>query len=50
VTLSDDIAKKTAYGTKIAKLRFFDPVAAFEMRPMLTERLNTEVVPNWRAR
>ena len=39
-----------SYGdTKLSHVRFFDPVVAFENRPAWTERLTTEVVPNWQA-
>ena len=50
VRLSAAVAARTPYGTKLEKLRFFDPVMFFENRPIWTERLNTEIVPNWRTR
>lgn len=50
VRLSAAVAARTPYGAKLEKLRFFDPVMFFENRPIWTERLNTEIVPNWRTR
>jgi hypothetical protein len=40
-----------SYGDeKMKKIRFFDPVFWFENRPAWTERLTTEVVPQWKVR
>ena len=50
VPVSPDRAARMSYGdTKLSHVRFFDPVVAFENRPAWTERLTTEVVPNWQA-
>ncbi len=50
VVLSAEAASKAAYGDKLKKIRFFDPVFAADMRPAWTERMNTEVVPAWQSR
>ena len=48
VPVSADRAARMSYGdAKLSHVRFFDPVVAFENRPAWTERLTTEVVPNW---
>lgn len=45
------VAAKMSYGAeKMAKIRFFDPVFWYENRPAWTERLTTEVVPEWKVR
>ena len=45
------VAAKMSYGEgKMKQIRFFDPVQWHENRPAWTERLTTEVVPEWRAR
>lgn len=45
------VAAKMSYGPeKMARIRFFDPVAWYENRPAWTERLTTEVVPEWAVR
>jgi putative spermidine/putrescine transport system substrate-binding protein len=45
------VAAKMSYGAeKLKKIRFFDPVQWYENRPAWTERLTTEVVPEWRVR
>jgi putative spermidine/putrescine transport system substrate-binding protein len=41
---------RCACGARVDQLRFFDPVVFADNRPAWTERLNTEVVPNWRTR
>jgi putative spermidine/putrescine transport system substrate-binding protein len=41
---------RCACGARIDQLRLFDPAMFADNRPAWTERLNTEVVPNWRAR
>jgi putative spermidine/putrescine transport system substrate-binding protein len=51
VQLADSVAAKMSYGeAKLKQIRFFDPVAWYEARPGWTERLNTEVVPEWGTR
>jgi putative spermidine/putrescine transport system substrate-binding protein len=50
VKVGPEIAGKMSYGeAKLKQVRFFDPVIAFENRPAWTERLTTEVLPNWQA-
>jgi len=49
VHLPDDIAGKCTYGPIIDQLRFFDPQVLATNRPLWTERMNTQVVPHWRA-
>jgi len=39
-----------ACGARVDQLRFFDPSLFADRRAAWTERLNTEVIPNWRAR
>jgi putative spermidine/putrescine transport system substrate-binding protein len=41
---------RCACGARVDQLRFFDPAMFADNRPAWTERLNTEVVPHWRAR
>ena len=50
VTLGAATAARCACGARVDQLRFFDPVMFADNRPAWTERLNTEVVPHWRAR
>jgi putative spermidine/putrescine transport system substrate-binding protein len=50
VQLSAATQARCAYGARLDQLRFFDPAVFADNRPAWTERLNTEVVPNWRAR
>lgn len=50
VELSAEIKAKCNCGAHVDQVRLFDPVMAAAVRPMWTERLNTEVVPQWRAR
>jgi putative spermidine/putrescine transport system substrate-binding protein len=51
VRLTGSVAAKMSYGEdKLEHIRFFDPVAWYEVRPAWTERLNTEVVPEWGVR
>ncbi len=50
VRLDAAAAARCAYGARVEQLRFFDPVMFADNRPAWTERLNTEVVPHWRAR
>lgn len=48
---SASVASKMSYGEeKMKKIRFFDPVVTYENRPAWTERLTTEVVPEWKVR
>jgi len=45
------IAARMSYGEdKMKHIRFFDPVVWYENRPAWTERLTTEVVPEWSVR
>jgi putative spermidine/putrescine transport system substrate-binding protein len=48
--LPPDIASKCSCGANIADLRFFDPEPFVALRPVWTERMKTEVMPNWAAR
>lgn len=48
VSLNSEAAARCAYGPKVDQLRFFDPRVFVDNRAVWTERLNTEVVPNWR--
>jgi putative spermidine/putrescine transport system substrate-binding protein len=48
--LPPDIASKCSCGANIADLRFFDPEPFVALRPSWTERMKTEVIPNWAAR
>lgn len=51
VSVSDTVAAKMSYGpAKLQQIRFFDPALAVDNRAAWTERLNTEVVPDWSAR
>jgi putative spermidine/putrescine transport system substrate-binding protein len=50
VQLPADIAAKMSYGDKLQHIRFFDPVFFNDNRAAWTERLTTEVVPEWKAR
>jgi putative spermidine/putrescine transport system substrate-binding protein len=50
VQLSPAAQARCACGARIDQLRFFDPAMFADNRPAWTERLNTDVVPNWRAR
>ena len=50
VQLAADLQKKCACGARIDQLRFFDPVMFANVRAAWTERMNTEVVPNWGSR
>ncbi|WP_428487693.1 ABC transporter substrate-binding protein [Rhodopila sp.] len=50
VQLTADIAARMSYGEKLKHIRFFDPAFWHENRPAWTERLNTEVVPEWGVR
>jgi putative spermidine/putrescine transport system substrate-binding protein len=48
--LPASLQARCACGARVDQLRFFDPEFAASVRPAWTERLNIEVVPNWRAR
>jgi putative spermidine/putrescine transport system substrate-binding protein len=50
VKLSKEEQERCACGARVEQLRFFDPALFAENRAAWTERLNTEVVPNWRTR
>ena len=50
VQLSAAVQARCACGARVDQLRFFDPGMFADNRPAWTERLNTEVVPHWRAR
>ena len=51
VRLTGSVAAKMSYGEdKLKQIRFFDPAAWCDVRPAWTERLNTEVVPEWGMR
>ena len=50
VKLASDVAARCTCGGNVAKMRFFDPAFIADVRPGWTERLNTEVVPQWRSR
>jgi putative spermidine/putrescine transport system substrate-binding protein len=51
VKLPADVAAKMSYGEdKLKRIRFFDPAFCYQNRPAWTERLTTEVVPEWRTR
>ena len=47
VVLTGHSASKCAYGPKVTQLRFFDAAPFVDARPSMTERFNTEVLPNW---
>ncbi len=50
VELSAAEQARCACGARVDQLRFFDPAVFANNRAAWTERLNTEVVPNWRTR
>jgi len=50
VSLTSAEQAKCACGARVDQLRFFDPIQFASVRAIWTERLNTEVVPNWRTR
>ena len=50
VNLTKAEQERCACGARVDQLRFFDPVVFADNRAAWTERLNTEVVPNWRTR
>jgi putative spermidine/putrescine transport system substrate-binding protein len=50
VALSDAEKARCANADTVEKIRFFDPEVLAASRPAWTERLNTEVVPQWGAR
>lgn len=49
VKLTDAQMARCSCGARPHQLRFFDPALFVEKRPLWTERMNTEVLPNWRA-
>lgn len=48
--LSAEAKARCNCGAQPSQVRFFDPVMFAAMRPAWTERLNIEVVPNWKTR
>jgi putative spermidine/putrescine transport system substrate-binding protein len=50
IKLSASTAARCACGAAVDQLRFFDPAFLVEVRAGWTERMNTEVVPQWRTR
>jgi putative spermidine/putrescine transport system substrate-binding protein len=50
VALSDSEIARCTCGAKPNQLRFIDPEFAAAQRPAWTERLNLEVVPQWKTR
>ncbi|MEJ0068204.1 MAG: hypothetical protein WDO24_05140 [Pseudomonadota bacterium] len=50
VKLSPAAEARCACGARVDELRFFDPAMFADNRPAWTERLNIDVIPNWRAR
>jgi putative spermidine/putrescine transport system substrate-binding protein len=48
--LPAEIKAKCNCGANIADLRFFDPAPFAALRPHWSERMSTEVLPNWSAR
>jgi putative spermidine/putrescine transport system substrate-binding protein len=50
VELSPAAQARCSFGARVDQLRFFDPIMFADKRATWTEQLNTEVVPNWRAR
>ena len=45
------VAARMSFGAeKLKKIRFFDPVFWYENRPAWTERMTTDVVPEWKVR
>ncbi len=47
VTLTSAVAARCACGARTRELRFFDPAFIASVRPAWTERLTTEVLPQW---
>lgn len=50
VVLTDAEAARCPCGGKIDQIRFFDPEFLASVRPIWTERLNIEVLPQWKTR
>jgi putative spermidine/putrescine transport system substrate-binding protein len=48
--LSAEVKARCNCGAQPNQVRFFDPAMSAAMRPAWTERLNIEVVPNWKTR
>ncbi|MCG7360167.1 polyamine ABC transporter substrate-binding protein [Roseomonas sp. ACRSG] len=48
--LPEAVRNRCACGARVDQLRFFDPEVFAARRALWTERMNLEVVPNWRAR
>lgn len=49
VNLTDAEAARCSCGANMDKIRIFDPEVMAKNRAVWTERMNTEVIPNWRA-
>jgi putative spermidine/putrescine transport system substrate-binding protein len=49
VKLTDAEAARCSCGPNLEKIRIFDPEVMAKNRAIWTERMNTEVIPNWRA-
>lgn len=48
IQLSEELADRLAvYGDTAEMIDWFDPAVAVEVRPIWTEKLNTEVAPSW---
>lgn len=50
VMLTDSEAARCPCGGRIDQIRFFDPEMLSAMRPAWTERLTTDVLPQWKTR
>jgi len=50
VRLTPAAQARCSCGPRVERVRFFDPALFVDQRPAWTERLNTDVVPHWRAR
>jgi hypothetical protein len=48
--LTDSEAARCPCGGRIDQIRFFDSEMLSAMRPAWTERLTTEVLPQWKTR
>lgn len=49
VKLSAAIAARCACGATVDRLRFFDPAFIADVRPAWTERINSEIIAQWRT-
>ncbi len=50
VSLTESEAARCPCGGKIDQIRFFDPERISSVHPLWTERLNIEVLPQWKTR